>query len=648
MRRIFHKLLSPEEALKIIEERAESVKKPEPEVVKLSDALGRILAENIYARVDSPPFDRAVVDGYAVKAEDVYRADEANPVELRLIGGVEVGEIPRLELRSGECVEIATGAPIPRGADAVVMVEHTKRIGDKILIYRGVHPGENVAQTGSDITAGDLVLRMGRRLRSRDIAILAAVGYDRVKVYRRLRAAFFSTGNELISPPNPLKPGKIYDVNGYVVPAMLRDLGLDADFLGILPDRYDAMLNAIRDALDKYDLVITSGSTSAGAGDVIYRVFEELGEIIVHGLRVKPGKPTVIGLSRNGKLLIGLPGFPLSCAMVFIHLIKPLLNKLTGAREEPRYWKAKAKLPIKIETGGGKTWYIPVQIVDSPNGLMVYPILRGSGSASTLAESDGFITIPEDVVFVDEGEEVEVNLFEELRIPSISIIGSHCPAIDLILNLGGIYDAKVINVGSLSGWRALKLGTADISGTHLLDEKTMRYNFHMPEELGLGDEVEIYGGYIREIGFMVAKGNPKNINGFEDLLREDVVFINRVKGSGIRTLIDIELKRMGITDPEKRIKGYVYEAKTHTAVASAVKDGRADVGVGIGYVAKLYGLDFIPIREERFDFAVRRDRLYKPAVRKFLETLRSKRFAQELGKLPHYRIHEQTGKRIYP
>jgi len=160
--------------------------------------------------------------------------------------------------------------------------------------------------------------------------------------------------------------------------------------------------------------------------------------------------------------------------------------------------------------------------------------------------------------------------------------------------------------------------------------------------------VEIYGGYIREIGFMVARGNPKNIKGFEDLLREDVVFINRVKGSGVRTLIDIELKRMGITDPEKRIKGYVYEAKTHTAVASAVRDGRADVGVGIGYVAKLYGLDFISIREERFDFAVRRDRLYKPAVRKFLETLRSKRFAQELSKLPHYRIHEQTGKRIYP
>jgi len=505
-----------------------------------------------------------------------------------------------------------------------------------------------VAQTGSDITAGDLILRRGRRLSSRDIAILAAVGYDQVVVYKRLRAAFFSTGSELTSPPNPLEPGKIYDVNGYVIPAMLRDLGLDADFLGILPDRYEVMLDAIGRALDEYDLVITSGSTSAGAGDMIYRVFEELGEIIVHGLRVKPGKPTVIALSRNGKLLVGLPGFPLSCATIFIHLIKPLLNKLTGAREEPRYWKVKARLPMRIETGGGKTWYIPVQLVDSPSGLMAYPVLRGSGSASTLAESDGFIAVPEDTVFVDEGEEVEVSLFEELKIPSISIIGSHCPGIDLILNLGEIYDAKVINVGSLSGWKALKLGTADISGTHLLDEKTMRYNLHMPDELGLSGEVEIYGGYIREIGFMVARGNPKGIKGFEDLLREDVVFINRVKGSGIRTLIDIELKRMGVTDPEKRIRGYVYEAKTHTAVASAVRDGRADVGVGIGYVAELYGLDFIPIREERFDFAVRRDRLYKPAVRRFLEILGSEVFAEELNKLPHYRVHKQTGRRIYP
>ena len=648
MRRIFHRLLSPEEASRIIEERVKSMKKPELEVVKLSDALGRILAEDIYARVDSPPFDRAIVDGYAVKAEDVYRADEANPVELSLIGGVEVGETPRVELRSGECVEVATGAPMPRGADAVVMIEYTKRIGDKILIYRGVHPGENVAQTGSDITAGDLILRRGRRLSSRDIAILAAVGYDQVTVYKRLRAAFFSTGNELTSPPNPLEPGKIYDVNGYVIPAMLRDLGLDVDFLGILPDRYEVMLDAIGRALDEYDLVITSGSTSAGAGDVIYRVFEELGEIIVHGLRVKPGKPTVIALSRNGKLLVGLPGFPLSCATIFIHLIKPLLNKLTGAREEPRYLKVKARLPMRIETGGGKTWYIPVQLVDSPSGLTAYPILRGSGSASTLAESDGFIAVSEDTVFVDEGEEVEVSLFEDLKIPSISIIGSHCPGIDLILNLGEIYGAKVINVGSLSGWRALKLGTADISGTHLLDEKTMRYNLHMPDKLGLGGEVEIYGGYIREIGFMVARGNPKGIKGFEDLLREDVVFINRVKGSGIRTLIDIELRRMGVTDPEKRIRGYVYEAKTHTAVASAVRDGRADVGIGIGYVAELYGLDFIPIREERFDFAVRRDRLYKPAVRRFLEILGSRMFAEELDKLPHYRVHKQTGRRIYP
>ena len=325
MRRIFHKLLSPEEALKIVEERIRSMRKPEMEVVKISDALGRILAEDIYAKVDSPPFDRAIVDGYAVKAEDVYQADEANPVKLKLIGEIEVGEIPRVELRSGECVEIATGAPMPRGSDAVVMVEYTKKIGDHVLIYRGVHPGENVAQTGSDITAGDLVLRKGKRLNSRDIAVLAAVGYNRVMVYKKLRVAFFSTGNEIISPPNPLKPGKIYDVNGYVIPVMLRDLGLDADFLGILPDRYEVMLKAIRDALNEYDVVITSGSTSAGAGDVIYRIFEELGEIIVHGLRVKPGKPTIIGLSKNGKLLIGLPGFPLSCTMVFIHLIKPCL-----------------------------------------------------------------------------------------------------------------------------------------------------------------------------------------------------------------------------------------------------------------------------------------------------------------------------------
>ncbi|MCD6236052.1 MAG: molybdopterin biosynthesis protein, partial [Thaumarchaeota archaeon] len=581
-RKIFHRLLSPEEAVARVQAR---LKPLGVEKVPLLDAWGRVLASDIQAKVDSPLFDRSLVDGYAVRAEDVYEADESNPIALKLVGSVRVGEKPQVTVKQGECAEIATGAPIPPGADAVVMVEYTKKEGDKIWILRGVGPGENVAQTGSDITAGDIVLRKGTRITARELAVLAALGYSEVEVYKTPRIAVFSTGDELLPPSQKLGPGKIYDVNGYAVTTMLRELGFEADYLGILPDDLKTIEDEISKALASYDMVITSGSTSAGLGDVIYRVFERNGEILVHGIRVKPGKPTVIGISSTGKLLVGLPGFPLSSSMIFISVIKPLLIKLAGLLEEESVNRLTAKFPFRVNVGG-KTFMMPVQLVESPKGLFAYPRITDSGSVSALLEADGFTVIPEEKQYVDEGEEVEVLLFREFKPPSVAVIGSHCPALDVLLQVAGLWDAKVINVGSMGGWIALKRGEADVAGTHLLDEETQRYNVHMPSRLGIENEVEIYAGYLREIGFVLAPGNPKKIRGFEDLLRSDVVFVNRVKGSGIRTFIDLQLKRLGVRNPEKEIRGYAYQAKTHTAVAAAVADGRADVGVAVGYVAK--------------------------------------------------------------
>ncbi len=644
---VFHRVVSVEEALKHVEEALGGVKPLGVEEVELLKASGRILAEDVEAKVDSPPFDRSTVDGYAVNARDVYTACEAEPVGLQVVGRAEVGRIPEKGIRVGECMEIATGAPLPPGANAVVMVEYTKREGDRVLIYRAVAPGENVSQTGSDVTAGDIVLRRGRRLTPRDIAVLAALGYGKVKVYVRPKAAVFSTGDELLPPSSKLTAGKVYDVNGYSITSMLRELGVDAEFHGILPDEYDRMREAVSKALHTHDLVITSGSTSAGFGDAIYKVFNEVGGVLIHGLKLKPGKPTVLGATGEGKLLIGLPGFPLSAMMAFMTVVEPLLRKILGLREERRARTLRALIPMKLEAGKGKRHLIPVQLVESGRGLSAYPILLDSGAASALMLADGFIEVPEDKQYLEEDEVVEVKLFGDFKPPSISIIGSHCPGLDVLLSVAGLWDAKVVNVGSTAGWRALKRGEADAAGTHLLDEETMSYNLHMPRRMGLEDEVEIYGGYLREIGFVVARGNPKKIKDFEDLLRPDVVFVNRVKGSGIRTFTDINLRRLGVKDPEKNIKGYIYEAKTHTAVAAAVAHGRADVGVAVGYVANLYGLDFIPLAEEHYDLAVRKDRLQKPGVKRLLQTLDSQRFREELLKLSHYSPHPKTGKKIY-
>ena len=643
MRKIFHKLADPDEAVKLI---AEKVSPIGVERVPLLNALGRILAEDIYARIDYPPFDRSLVDGYAVRAEDVYEADEENPIELKLVDVIEIGEKPETPIGRGECAEISTGAPIPPGANAVVMVEYTSRSGDRVKVFKAVKPGENIAQTGSDITAGDLLIRRGRRLTVREIAVLAATGYREVMVYKAPRAAVFSIGGEIAPPGQSLNLGQVYDVNGYSITLLLRELGIRADYLGILPDDEKTIMERLSEASRTYDLLVTSGGTSAGVSDLVYKVFEKLGEILVHGIRVKPGKPTILGFTHDGKLMIGLPGFPLSSIMAFTVVVKPILQKLLGL-EEPREHLIEARTPFRINVGG-RTHLIPVQLVETPEGLKAFPRLGDSGSVLAFLEADGFTSVPGEKLYLDEGEPVKVRLFEEFKPASVTIIGSHCPAINLLLDTAGIRDAKVVNVGSLGGWLALKRGEADVTGTHLLDEETMTYNLHMPRKLGIEDEVEIYGGYVREIGFVTAPGNPKNIKSFRDLLRPDVTFVNRIKGSGIRTFIDLQLRKIGVKNPEKEIKGYLYQAKTHTAVAAAVAQGRADVGVAVGYVAEIYGLGFIPLAEEHYDLAIRKDRLYKESVKRILKALGSREFSERLNAIPHYRTHGLTGRRIYP
>ncbi len=638
MRRIFHKLISVNEALNEIEKFYE-LKPIGIEEVDLIDAYNRVLAEDIVSKIDLPPFDRSAMDGYAVKAEDTFGADYDSPVKLKVIGKISAGDKPEIELENGCAIEISTGAPIPSGANAVVMVEYTRQIGNIVEIYRSVAPGENVIYAGSDLMMGEYILRRGTVLTSREIGVLAALGINRVKVYKKPIVAIISTGRELISPGKPLESYKIYDVNSYSIATCVIEAGGKPILMGIIGDDEEEIKNIVVKAIEISDLVLVSGGTSAGVGDLVYRVLNNLGSpgVIVHGLKVKPGKPTVIAIIKN-KLVIGLPGWPVSALMIFNLIVKPIITKMAG-RKIGELKKIKAKISMKIIPAKGRVNLIPVSLtVNSIGEFIAYPLIGHSGAIATLTRADGYITINEGIELVESGDEVEVTLFsDKIELPELIIIGSHCPALERLIE--GIRDEvkniKLINVGSTAGLMAIKREEADIAGIHLLDEETLTYNIPYLEKYNVNNAVLIRG-YIREQGLIVRKGNPKNIRGINDLLRNDVKFINRNKGSGTRILLDYELKKLsskiGIPFEElkRRINGYNIEAKTHSSIAIAILNGKADVGLSIKTIASIYNLDFIPLREEHYDFLVKIDSLNKGSVRKFINKLRSSKFKNKL------------------
>ncbi|MCE4608444.1 MAG: molybdopterin biosynthesis protein [Caldisphaeraceae archaeon] len=647
---VFHKLVSVQEALGLLEKEVGTLRPLGIEEVGIFSAVNKVLAENIMARVDYPPFDRSIVDGYAIRSIDIAGANEIEPKELEIVGEVKIGERPSVEVTKGKAVRISTGAMIPRGADSVVMEEYISKRGNTIKVYRATSPGENISMSGSDIAVGDVILREGTLITPRELAVISGLGFDKVKVYRPPSISVFSTGVELVNPGERLVHGRIYDSNGYVITSMLKELGAEVEFKGILPDNYEGMKDSIGRELGKKDIVITTGSTSAGYGDVIYKVFDDIGaKIIVHGLKSRPGKPTVIAV-KGRKILFGLPGFPLSAMMNLYNIVVPVIAKLMGKEinEKPR---VKATIPFRFPAGRGFTELIPVQLVKGERGYSAYPMLSGSGSIAGISISDGYIVAEEKREYFDRDEQVDVHLFSSsIKPPDLTIIGSDCPGIEVVLRVASIKNARIVSVGSTGGWLSIKRGDADIAGTHLLDESTRQYNIHMPKIMGIEDKVYVVRGYSRSIGILVEKGNPKNIKGIEDFLREDVVIINRNKGSGIRTTLDILLKKyLANEEPEKVINGYTHEVKTESAVAAAISQGRADAGISLETMARLFDLDFIPIGKEFFDFIIKRDRVENPMIKRFIETLSKREFSEELRKtLPGYETTEDSGKIIYP
>ncbi|RSN69073.1 molybdopterin biosynthesis protein [Candidatus Korarchaeum cryptofilum] len=650
MRKVFRNLKSLEEVKDLIMRYERDERR---EKISIWDAFGRILAEDIVSGVDVPGFDRVMLDGYAVRAEDTFWADEDNPVELKVIGVASAGHPFPGEVGEREAVEVATGAPMPRGANSVVKEEFTVRKGDSILVMRAVAPGENVQGAGSDVRVGETVAYRGTRLSAREIGILAAVGIREVEVLSKPRVGIFSTGDELAQPGEPLEYGKIYDVNSSSLMASVLEDGGEPKFLGILPDDYEAIRDSLKREIEKFDIILISGSTSVGAGDVMYRVLEELGPpgVIVHGIAMHPGKPTVIAEAR-GKLVIGLPGYPTSCLTVYREIVSPLIRKWSGKPLETGK-EVIGRAAERIIGERGRRDLLPVHVVKDEEYL-VFPVPTGSEAISTLSRADGYVEMEELEEIIEEGEVVRVKLFTD-RIADISMIGSHCIGLELIMSemRRRGYLIKSVFVGSSGGFKAIARGEADLAGVHAFDPETMEYNLPFMRKFSIEDKAILIRGYRRIQGLIVARGNPKGIKGIRDILeRRDIVMMNRNKGSGTRILLDYLLKeeaeRMGIDISEaiKNIRGYWNEAKSHNAVAIAIKNGIADVGIGIKTVARLYNLDFIPIAEENYDFLIRRSSMRKGAVEEFLRILRE--FRSKLNELDGIEASDDIGLPISP
>lgn len=585
------------------------------EDVALDDLLGRVLARDIAAPVDAPPFDRAVVDGFALRAADLFDASDAEPVRLRLNAEViHCGTAPALPVTPGTATPIATGGPIPRGADAVVMIEHTEPEGDGIAVSRALAPGSFISFAGSDIARGQTLLRRGSVIGAREVAMLAAVGLDRAPVWRKPRVAVLSTGDELVQPGQPLRPAGVYDSNGPVIAAALRENGCDAVHLGAIPDDPARLTAAVQAAFAAHDALILSGGTSKGAGDLTTKVIADLGApgIVAHGVALKPGKPLCLAVC-DGKPVVVLPGFPTSAMFTFHEMVAPALRAMAGLPPQGAA-RVEAVLPVRLTSELGRTEFAMVALTEGPDGPTAHPVAKGSGAVTAFAQADGFVTVPALTDSLAPGTRAEVTLFGPgIAAPRLAVIGSHCVGLDAVVGhmAGQGLTARILATGSQGGLAALGRRECDIAPIHLFDAATDSFNTPF-----LADGMRLIRGWRRMQGIVFRAGDTR-LEGarvpdaLAALLADpDAIMVNRNQGSGTRVLIDRLLAGA-------RPAGYWNQPNSHNAVAASIAQGRADWGIAIRPVAEALGLGFLPVADEHYDFAVWQDPRDGAALREF-------------------------------
>jgi putative molybdopterin biosynthesis protein len=619
----FLEVVSAEEARRRFESRLDLSPLP-AESVSLGLSLGRVLAHDVVAPLDVPPFDRANVDGFALRSADTTGAGDSAPKRIALNAEViACGHAPRLEVTRGTATTIATGGVVPRGADAVVMIEHTELIesGPAIEIRRAVSPGQFISYAGSDIARGETLLRKGQRIGSREIGMLAACGLATIDVVRKPKVAVLSTGDELVAVGGTLRPGGVYDSNGAIVAAAVTEAGGEPVAFGAFPDDEAALGQAVRRALDDCDMVVLSGGTSKGAGDLSHTIVSKLGEpgILVHGVALKPGKPLCLAVARE-KPVVVLPGFPTSAIFTFHAYVAPVIRARAGLPPEAAE-TVEARVPVRVASEMGRKEYVLVALAETADGAIAFPTAKGSGAVTSFSQADGFIEIDALASTLDAGTQARVTLIgQAAKAPDVVIMGSHDVALDVVVGALGErgFTARTIAVGSQGGVNAALRGECDVAPVHLVDPDTGIYNRHL-----LAPGLSLAKGWKRMQGVLFRSGD----NRFDGktaqqaaeaaLADPSCLMVNRNAGAGTRVLID---KLLG----GQRPPGYANQPRSHNAVAAAVAQGRADWGVAIEPVAKLYGLAFLPLAPEEYDFILVESRAKRPAVQAFLAALRDR------------------------
>ncbi|MBI4523508.1 MAG: molybdopterin biosynthesis protein [Deltaproteobacteria bacterium] len=601
------------------------------ETIPVDQALHRVTAEPVFARISSPHYHAAAMDGICVRAEETFGATEFSPIILRksLIGSSQASVFEFVD----------TGNALPVWSNAVIMIEKVRQVDEEsVEIFESVAPWQNVRLVGEDVVATELLLSRCHRIRPYDIGALLAAGHTAVKVKDKPSVAIIPTGNELIEPGDEPLPGAVIEFNSSILSAFIREWGGQAKKQPKVGDEPLALGQALRRALEQSEIVAILAGSSAGEHDYTAEVIAEEGELLVHGIDVMPGKPAVLGVV-GGKPVIGMPGYPVSAIVIAREIVQPALGRFLGVEPQPKI-TARAIVPKKIPSHLGMEEFVRVTLGRVGKRLVALPLARGAGVITTMVRADAFLRIPSLVEGVNAGEEVEVELLRSAAEVDQTILctGSHDPAINVLEDQLKIRypDLKIAatNVGSLGGLLAIQRGETHIAGTHLLDPETGVYN--IPDIQRTIPDVPVVLVHLarREQGLLVQKGNPKNVGGLKDLGRSDIMFVNRQPGSGTRILLDFELKKIAL-DPE-RIRGYEREEFTHMAVGVAVLTGLADAGLGVRSAANALGLDFIPVGAEEYDLLFLRSFFESERGQKLVEIIRSDSFRKAVSVLGGY------------
>jgi molybdenum cofactor synthesis domain-containing protein len=627
-RKIYLDMKSLEEARSLFIDRFCKVK-PGTEKIRVEDARGRVTSGPVYARFSTPLSHCAAMDGIAVQAAGTYGTTEVNPKVLN----------------ETEYEWVNTGQSLPRGFDAVIMVEKVHEIGEgRIEILESAYPWQNVRKVGEDIVATEMLLPAGHRIRPYDIGGLIGAGISSLSVWKKPRLVIIPSGSELVDHREVvdaarLEPGSVIEFNSAVLGGLAVECGAVPSINDIVVDNEEALRQAVEFALESdADIVVINAGSSAGSKDYTVHVLEELGEVLAHGVAMMPGKPTVLADVR-GKPVVGNPGYPVSCVLSFDQFIKPLLYRFQGL-EPPEPGKIQVEMSRDVPSKAGTEEFLRVTVGRVGPRYIATPLARAAGSITTLIRAEAVVRIPALSEGIGQGENVEAELLvdESCLSNTIVIIGSHDMTIDVladeIRSRGEPIRISSANVGSLGGLIALRKGACHMAGSHLLDPETGEYNISYIKRYLPGMNVKVYHLVMRDQGLMVAKGNPLGITGVHDLVREDVAFVNRQAGSGTRVLLDHVLKTEGLD--AGAIKGYDQEEFTHMAVAVDVLSGAANCGMGIYAAARALDLDFVPLVREQYDLVVSGDFAEDSLMSALLDTVKSERFRERVASMGGY------------